>query len=195
MPRYSLTVAPAVEPVTLREAIDQVRFVDAPDRNYAAGLITKARMFVEGRQERQLITATWAMYLDEFPDEIEIRKPPVLTIASIAYVDADGDSQTLSSSLYQTDLASPDAPGRIKPAYGQVWPSTRSGDYNTVTVNFTCGYGTAASDVPETTRHAILMLAAHWFEQREPVNIGNIVNPLPYTVESLIALESWGAYA
>ena len=195
MSRYSLTTGPAAEPVTFREVADQVRFVDDPDRAYVVGLITKARRFVEQRQERQLITSTWAMHLDGFPAEIAVRKLPVLTIVSIIYADGAGDSQTLSSSLYQTDLASPDAPGRIKPAYGQSWPATRVGAYNAVTVAFTCGYGTAGSDVPETTRHAILMLVAYWHDQREPVNIGNIVNPLPYTVEALIAMEKWGAYA
>ena len=195
MARYSLTTAPAVEPVVLQGMTEQVRFVDAPERNYVNGLIAKARRFVEQRQERQLITATWAMHLDGFPAEIEVRKLPVLTIVSVTYVDADGDSQTLSSSVYQTDLVSPDSPGRIKPAFGQTWPATRSGAYNAVTVAFTAGYGTDAADVPETTLHAIMMLVAYWFDQREPVNIGNIVNALPMTVESLINLESWGAYA
>lgn len=195
MPRYTQTTAPIGEPVELADIVQQVRFVDAPDRTYANGLITKARRYVETRLQRQLLTASWSMYLDGFPEEIEVRRLPVLTVASITYVDTAGDTQTLSSSLYQTDLACPDAPGRIKPAYGEAWPSTRSGDYNAVTVAFTAGYGTDAEDVPETIRHAIMMLVAWWFDQREPVSIGGVVNPLPFTVQSLIDAESWGVYA
>ena len=40
--------------------------------------------------------------------------------------------------------------------------------------------------IPQDLKHAVLFLLAHFYENREPVNIGNIVNPIPMTVEALI---------
>ncbi|MGH3850697.1 MAG: head-tail connector protein [Pseudonocardiaceae bacterium] len=40
--------------------------------------------------------------------------------------------------------------------------------------------------IPQDLKHALLFVLAHFYENREPVNIGNIVNPLPLTVEALI---------
>ena len=57
-------------------------------------------------------------------DIIKIAKWPLSSVTSIAYLDADGDSQTLSASKYIVDAAN--IPGRIKPAFGEVWPTTRT---------------------------------------------------------------------
>jgi len=195
MSRYKQTVAPTgATVVTLQEAKDQLRITSEDDDVYLAGLIDKAEQYVERQTERQLRTATWTLTLDEFPDEIELRVLPIATITSIVYTDSNGTSQTLAAASYQTEKTSPDVPARIQPAYGLTWPSTRSDTLGAVVVTFTAGYG-AASAVPVLYRHAILLVIAHWFQLREPLNIGNIVNPLPHALDSLLSLGSWGSYA
>jgi uncharacterized phiE125 gp8 family phage protein len=55
-----------------------------------------------------------------------------------------------------------------------------------VTVRFVAGYGATAAAVPFGLKAAIKMLVAHWYARREPVNIGNLVTPIPLTIDSLL---------
>lgn len=62
-------------------------------------------------------------------------------------------------------------PGRIAPAYGQIWPIVRQ-QLASVQVTFTAGYGAAAVQGtpwtgPATAAMAILVQVADWFENRE----------------------------
>src|SRR4030067_860491 len=81
-----------------------------------------------------LITQTWELYLDAFPAwEIRVPKPTLQSITSIVYTDTDGILQTLAGSMYLVDNKS--EPGRITPAFGEVWPVTRA-QINAVIVRF-----------------------------------------------------------
>ena len=192
---YKQTVAPTLRAVTLDEAKMQCNVTGTNDHDdYLDMLILHAAECVGLYTNRQVMEATYELSLDAFPGEIKIFKPPVSAISSITYIDTDGDEQTLSSSYYQTSLTTNDGPARIKSAYGYTWPSTRSGEYDAVTVTFVAGYDDV-SDVPRPIKHAILFLVAHWFAQREPVIVGTISAELPMGVEMLLSLQDWGAYA
>lgn len=196
--RWQLTTPPTLEPVKVADVRTHSRITaaDLDDGDYIDGLITKARKYVEARQRRQLLRATWTVYLDEFPPEIVFRDHlPIAGITSIYYYNTAGVSTLLAPAAYQADYASQDSPCRVMPAYGYSWPSTRADIYNAVTIIVTNGYGTTAATVPETIKHAILLLAAHWYEHREPVVPGGVFGDVPFTIESLIHIESWGAYA
>lgn len=196
---FKQTAVPTVEPLTSSECLDHLLVIETDERaaqaSYIDALVVKARRFVERSLERQLTTATWRLTLEEFPDEIELRPVPAIAVSSITYVDTAGTTQTLAATEYQTDLGAEDKPARIKPAYGKSWPSTRGDTYAAVTVTFTAGYGATAASVPQTIRHAMLLLVAHWYNLREPINVGNIVNEIPFSVASLLNLEDWGAYS
>lgn len=43
-----------------------------------------------------------------------------------------------------------------------------------------------AGPVPPDLAEAVLQLAAHWYEVREAVNIGNIVNEVPFGVREIV---------
>lgn len=43
-----------------------------------------------------------------------------------------------------------------------------------------------AAAVPPALKEAVLQLAAWWFENRETVNVGNIVNAVPFGVSEII---------
>jgi uncharacterized phiE125 gp8 family phage protein len=194
MARYALFTAPTLHAITVEEVCSQTNVTNTEDFAYIYGLVLKAEDYYQKRTSRQLLTATWKMYFDEFPDEIEIYKLPVASISSIAYVDENGTTQTLSASAYQTDLTNSNQPARIMPAYGYSWPDTRADTFNAVTVTFVAG-DTAAANVPQIAKHALLLLVAHWYEQREPVNVGNIVSPLPFQLEAMLAIEDWNQTA
>jgi uncharacterized phiE125 gp8 family phage protein len=102
-------------------------------------------------------------------------------VTSITYTDENGVSQTWAASLYLVDPAG----GRIQPAYGQVYPSTRAGILNAVAVRFVAGYGAAATAVPENLRHAMKLLIGHWFLHRESVT-PETMTELPHAVEALL---------
>jgi len=117
-------------------------------------LITSARVAAETMTNRALVTQTWDLVLDRFPGwEMHIPKAPLQSVSSISYVDSNGVTQTLAATDYQVDPKS--EPGRITPAYGQVWPSAR-GQMNAVTMRFVAGYG-AAADVPRGIKDWMLL--------------------------------------
>mgnify|MGYP001604634217 CR=1 FL=1 len=183
-----LTTAPLLEPLSLAQAKTHLR-VDVDDENGLIDtLIRAARGWVETFIHRSLIATVWDWKLDAFPDAcFELPLPPVSAVTSITYTDTAGVSQTWASTLYTTSLPTGPkaAPARITPIYGGVFPSTRT-VMDAVTVRFTAGYGTEATSVPADIRSAMLLMIGHWYERREPVNIGNIVTPIPMTVESLL---------
>lgn len=138
-------------------------------------IIASVRQTVEERIGRALITQTREKVLDAFPECIYLERPPVASVTSVKYIDIDGVEQTLSASLYQVDTES--EPARVKPAYGQTWPATRAQD-NAVRVRYVCGYGASAS-VPQPIRSYMLLRIKHAYDQRDPVNVGNIVTEFP----------------
>ena len=192
---YKQTIAPTLWPITLAEAKTQCFVADTTDHDADLSNLLKAATFaVEKRLNRQIMPATWTLTLDGFPSgAIQIDKPPVSAISSVAYTDTAGDAQTWSSAYYQTDLSTNDGPARILPAEGYSWPNTQADTYGTVVVTFTAGYATAAL-VPLTIKHAIAFLVAHWWRNREPIVIGTITANLPAGLDMVLSLDDWGAY-
>jgi uncharacterized phiE125 gp8 family phage protein len=65
-------------------------------------------------------------------------------------------------------------------------PSVASRELNAFEVAFTAGYGDEADNVPGPIRHALTLLVAHWFEQREPVVLSGAPQEVPTTVAGLV---------
>src|SRR5262245_40886438 len=124
--------------------------------------------------------------MDGFPCSayapLELRKPPVTAVTFVKYIDMNGVEQTWDASNYTTDLPTGSwaARGRIVPAYGLTWPTTRT-VMNAVTVRIACGY-TAA---PEAIKAAMKLLIGHWFKNREAVNAPALA-PVPHAVDALL---------
>lgn len=179
----TLTVAPAEEPVTLAEAKAHLRVTDADSDTLITTLIKTARLMAEGFTNRAFVTQTWQWRLDGFfPWRISVPKGRLQSVSSIQYVDANGDTQTLASSDYSVDAKSD--PGRIEPAYGKVWPTTRY-QMNAVTITFVAGYG-AASAVPEDIKHAMLLIIGELYERREEAIAGTIIGEVPLSSKRLL---------
>lgn len=117
-------------------------------------LIPVAVEMVEHDAQRAFETETWKLYMDEFPEDvIELRMPPVISVTSVTYTDADGVTQTVSSANYDTDLTS--EPARIIPAATTTgWPQTKQVP-NAVTVTFTAGY--SGYEVPRCAWMSIML--------------------------------------
>ncbi len=182
------TVAPATEPVSVEEAKMHMRLTpDMTDDDMdIASQITDARAFCELYLRRQLLTATYVLYMDRFPYltvldplnqanpkfdnanyyygspdrfAIWIPRPPLQSITSIVYSDTTSTTQTLATTAYLVD--SNGYVGRIAPVYGQFWPGTAI-QPNGVQITFVAGYGTA-TQVPGPIKRAIKILVTKMY--------------------------------
>jgi len=197
--RIKIATAPTIEPVTLTEVKQHLRRTDRREDDYITTLITAAREYCETITRRAFITQTIDLVLDAFPSsdglsyadetsidrgsQITIPKPPLQSITSIKYLDSSGTLQTLTSSAYNADTYS--EPGRIYLSQSYQWPSTQ-GIENAVTIKYVAGYGLTAVTVPTALRHAIKLVVAHWFLNRESVLVGVTSHELERTLKSLL---------
>lgn len=162
-----LETAATTYPLTLDEAKKQCEASDFNDDDtYIQSLIYTATNFVEGYTRRSLITQTWQKILDgQFPEVICLERNPVSSITSITYVDTDGTTQTLATSVYDSDLNM--EPAEIYLKYNQTWPTCRD-QRKSITIEFVTGYG-AATAVPNDIKHAMKLLIADWYRVREDI--------------------------
>lgn len=188
-----LTTEPAVEPLTASELRSWARIDDTFETAEEERAISAARQMLERQRQVALISQSWTLKLDRFPDwEIELRKCPVSAITSITYIDSDGTTQTLSASAYK--LSSWGFPAVITPAYGYVWPTTRD-EIDAVTVVFVAGYGTTPATVAPSAKQAIALLAAQWLnETREDVSQRQYYQ-IPNNFDRLAQFVGWEGYA
>ena len=166
------------------------------DWRFVGLLIASARAAVENELHRYLVTQTLDAYFDAFPTypnerfsgiSRAFRLPPLQSVSSITYVDTDGVTQTLAADQYLVDAKS--QPGRIEPAYGVSWPSTRE-QANAVIVRFIAGYGAAAA-VPQCIKNWMLIRIKTLWENREQIVVGTngMVEIPPAFVNSLLDSE------
>lgn len=183
-----LVVSPTIDPVSIAEARAHCRIDDDADDGLVAGYIMAARSYIEQVSGLSLISQTWEMTLEEFPDDdcIYLPRNPVLSITSIQYYDAANALQTLSASTYEIDTAQ--VPAEIELANGATWPATYERTA-AVVVRFVAGYGAAPGSIPEPIRLAILLLVGHFYANREQVTLGAglTATQLPFGVDALIA--------
>ena len=190
---WARTVDAATEPITTAEAKTQLVVDHSDDDTFIDTLIVAARKYCERFTRRALITQTWVLSRDEFPSgatigegntDIYFPVNPVLGITTLAYTDTAGDAQTLSAGTgYQLDTNR--EPGRVTVPVSGSWPAVQTGKVNAVQITFTAGYG-AASAVPEDIKHAIKLLVAHWYENREAVAVGVASKEIEFAVKAIL---------
>lgn len=175
-----ISTAPTLEPITLQEAKRHLTIDHNNDDTLIKNsLIPAVRQAAELRTHRQFQTASWTLTLDCFPKGSEGLRLPLgqfQSLDSITHYDSDltSTSMTLATEVYE--FGSTDYPV-ITPVTS--WDSTA----RKVVVVFTCGYGDAVSDVPELLRQGMLILLAHYYEQRELVSAGLPVHLVPESAD------------
>jgi len=178
---------PATEPVTLAEAKLHCRVDISDDDAWFTTAIAAARLACETECKRAFVTQTWTLYLDRFPvvtgsrplRSIRMPLPPLVSVTTIKYIDGNGTQQTLAAGKYKVDAAGD--PGVIVPAYGESWPDTRD-EPNAVEIEFVCG----GASVDPRVKQGVLMLVAHWYENRESVAVGTITKEMDMAVGYLM---------
>lgn len=159
--------APAWEPITLTEAKDFLRYTQADQDAQISEDIVTARQRAEDVTWRSLIKRDWDLFLDRFPPVIRLPKPPLVSVASIKYLDTGGVLTTLATIEYKVGKGTP---ARIRPAFGNSWPSIRH-ETEAVEIRFTAGYASPQKVKPEI-RSWMLRHIADLFEIRQNTIIG-----------------------
>jgi uncharacterized phiE125 gp8 family phage protein len=168
-------------PVTLDEAKDHLRVVGTDEDQYINSLLLAATEWAEKFQNRTFVSRTRILELDEFKTIICPPYPPLVSVTTIEYVDANGSDQTLSSAYYRVNTGT--EPGRITEAYGYSWPTIRAVT-GAVTITYIAGYGKAPA-VPDDVKAAIKLIVGHLYEHRETVSEVTLTN-VPMAAKSLL---------
>jgi uncharacterized phiE125 gp8 family phage protein len=187
MANPELSVAATVEPVLLADAKQHLRVKHTDEDSLIERQIRLAREYVESVSHRQLINATWILYLDSFPAIIYPPLPPLSSVTTLKYYNTDNTLTTLTENTDFT-VDTKNEPARIEPEYGTSWPSTRD-RFNAVQLTYVAGYGTAGTDCPEWAIQAIMLLVANWYETREPIIVGMVGSQVAMSVNALLQLD------
>lgn len=166
-------------PVSLLDAREQVTVEHVEDDRLLRRLIKSATDYAEQYCNRPILASTWAHYFDVFENPLKIAMAGVRTIDSVVYQDSDDVEQTLAASAYYTDVYR--HPMVLMPV--DSFPNTFDRP-NAVTVTVSAGFLDGA--VPEAIRHAILMMVAHHFENRESAVLGTIGTEVPMSAKMLM---------
>lgn len=185
----TVTFAPESWPITLAQAKAQCRLeLDFVEEDaWLTGAIRAAVSWSQTYCHRSWVTQTRSLTLDCWPCDpwIRLQYGPHQSITSVAYIDENGDSHTLSSAAYYLE---PKA-GFLVLKSGYSWPSTALRPKGGIEITYVAGmaddFADIAADNPRAedaaaVQHALLLMIGAWYVNREDEVIG--VNVIPTAV-------------
>lgn len=183
--------APAETPISLAEVKAQIRVDHADEDTYITSLIDAATGFVDaqGVLGRAMVTQGWSQAYQNPPSQVSLHILPAQSLEAVKYYDENNDIQTATLADYE--LVSEAYCAYVQPVSGKSWPTAYDRP-DAVIIEYTAGYGDA-SDVPAAVKHGMLMLVAHWYQNRETVVFGT-PNTLPMGFTDLLNIERGGWY-
>ena len=192
-----LITAPEVQPLTLEEVKEHLRVDFSDTDTLISAYIDAATSYVQGEHSftgRALVTQTWELVVDHFPvHEIKIPLPPLQSIESIKYDDADGNEVTLATDQYYVDDVS--EPAWVVPITGG-WPASSGvlNAINAIRIRFIAGYPATTdsppdlrANIPRAIKQAMLLYIGAFHEHRENEIVGLTTMRLPFAAEHLLA--------
>lgn len=180
---YKLITPSNTDVVTLAEAKKHLRISHTDEDTIIQQYIDAAVEYYQEATNLNLRNETFELYLDKFPEwELVINKNPVTSIDSIQYYDLDNASQNLTvDDDYFVDLQN--YPGRVVRPANKTFPATYNRP-NAVKITFKAGL----TAVPKRAKQAILLLAAHFFVNREAA-VDRTISEVPLALQSLLNLD------
>ncbi len=184
------TSAPTVEPITLEEAKAHLRIDTADEDGLIQSLILTSRLHIEVALGLTLIEQSWSCFFDRWSNQItntervlDLPLSPVRSVDAIRVYADDGTFLNLPVSGFNFDFVSRHPRLVAKPGTLTPEPGRR---LNGIEIAMTCGFGALHSDVPAPIRQALLLLVAHWYEHRDPSEIGLPEARIPAAVSALL---------
>lgn len=171
MRRPVLITAPETQPVSLAEAKLHLRVDHNDEDAQILGLIRAATEHLDGWTGilgQCVVEQTWRQDFDALAACVPLPLGPVLSITEITV-----DGEPLDDSSYSLAI---DGAGR---GYVEFDGVAGSGP---VSITYKAGYAL----IPEPLKVAILLLAGHWYQNREAATPGAL-SALPMAVDALIA--------
>jgi len=145
------------------------------------GFLRAALSAVEGRTGKVLLTRDLTWTMPDWTGDARQVLPvgPLVSVNELALLDADGGVTVVDPTRFRVerDLHFPALYGR---SAGLPQPPADG----SIRVRFTAGFGAAWSDIPADLAQAVMLLAAHYYENREATGLGQ--GCMPFGVTSLI---------
>ncbi|KNG92921.1 head-tail connector protein [Pseudaestuariivita atlantica] len=145
------------------------------------GFLRAALAAIEARTGKALFVRefSWSLSAWRDPEGQVLPVAPVNLVTAVTLIDAGGDPTVvgLETVRLEADTHRP----RLRPR-GACLPTIPTG--GSAQVVFTAGYGAVWSDIPPDLQQAVLMLAAHYYEYRHDVALGQ--GCMPFGVTALI---------
>lgn len=152
---------PARVPVEIRDFADHLHLGTGFDDDGAQDAMLEmylraATSAVEARIGKALITRDLRLVLTNWRGDMQaLPVAPVIAVDEVRVIDAAGGARVMENVTLRIDAHRPVLAGRIcVPEGGQI------------EVDFTAGYGPVPADVPADLRHAVMLLAASYYENR-----------------------------
>ena len=166
---WSITTDPTVEPITVDELKLFGRIDGSDEDTLLSNFITAARIAAEEYLGRALLEQTITLKMDYWPEEneVELPRPPLISITSISELDEDDTATTYSSNNYY--IITESIPGKVIIKYGSTPPdaiSNNSRQKGGIQIIYKAGYGSNATDVPQSIREGVKLWAMDIYENR-----------------------------
>lgn len=187
--RVSVVSPPGADPLDLADDVKPHLRVDHSDED---DLITDAFKAAvneidapRGWLGRSLITRTLLLTLDDLPPSVlYLPGPPVTSVSSVKYRDADDEIVTIDSGDYLTDLTA--EPALLWIGDGG-WPTNFADGPDVLRVEYVAGYANADA-IPRAIRQWLLMRTAELYRDREPT----VLNARPSVLQHADRmLDNW----
>ena len=179
-----LTSGPATEPVSVADAKAHLRIDGTAEDVLIGSLLLTSRLHIESALGLALLNQTWMLVLDRWPPgaSLDIPIAPLQAVTAVRVRNASGAATLVPPTSYLVDIVSK-PPRLVWNHAAQPYPGAAA---NGIEIDLAVGFGATAASVPAPLKHAILMLTAHWYEHRDPVEIGSSTLRIPDAVTDLI---------
>jgi uncharacterized phiE125 gp8 family phage protein len=155
----------AFDDVRRQLKLDDIAQDDDLIRLYVSALCEQVERLYSVAMLTQTVVETHSSFPINGNQEIVLSIRPGQTVSSIQYIDANGTTQTFSSSKY-TSYANSKA-FFVVPNVDYEWPIDTAIRPDAVRITYTAGYGTSPSNVPAAMRLGILNMVGKMDANRE----------------------------